>query len=188
MELPQELWTIIVGDDGLVFESLFLVNKLLHKYMNQIKNQYVFNTTTQNKNSYIPAENFKSNSILLLKYNNATYNLKYKNNNYILDMPYDKQNAKHIFDNLRFTEYQSSPYLDSLGIYICDKLTFFIRDNNVFNSYDLNNYEYEKDMHNLIKLVKDQIDVYDSSRDDEIKLALIGFGSDVVATIMFVSG
>lgn len=198
MELPQEIWYLIVGDGGLVLKSLFLVSKLLHKYMDQVKDQYVFNTVTKNNNlsfqkdlndKHYHQNAFKTSNLILLKYDNATYDLKYNNNHYILDMPYDKQNTKNIFNNLKFCEYHYNFFHSNiLGVYVYGKLEFLINGYNVMYNYkNLNDHEPIEDIYVLCKLVKDQICDNNNSDDDEIKLALIGLGGDVVATILFLT-
>jgi hypothetical protein len=195
MELPQEIWNLIVGDNGLILKSLFLVSKLLHKYMDQVKDQYVFNTMSKNNNSsflrndkHYQQNEFKNSNLILVKYDNATYDLKYNNTHYILDMPYDKQNTKNIFNNLKFCEYNYN-YVrpNALGVYVCGKLEFVINDKNIYNYENLNDHEPIENIYDLCKLVKDQICDDNNSDDDAIKLALIGLGCDVVSTILFLT-
>ncbi len=92
--IPEEIWLMIIGSSGLVFQQLFMINKRLNMYLDKIKNNFIkvcaihdtdntiietnntcgikFNVIRNIENTKIITV-IKNNNVCIIKYDGKTY-------------------------------------------------------------------------------------------------------------------
>ena len=142
MELPKEIWYLIVGDSGLVFKSLFLVSKHLNGLLEGIKKEFIFTCPIYEK-PYLT--DVITNTIKLFKHNDTTFHLKYDEKNYVLKAPEQWcYNNIYYGGNIKIKKW--SRVLDVLEIRVNNNLTFLIKDKCVYDIQKVHEYHMGDDM------------------------------------------
>ncbi len=173
IRIPEELWITIIGNNGLILQQLFTVNKQINMYLEKIKKEFIRYTQIYDYNRNYITKNISL--ITIIKCDNNICNIKYNNNQYTLNMDF--------YNNINFQLYND---LKVLMIYNLDIIKYAVYKNIL---YDMENYtippgilnETCDSIHKLINLVCDQA----SSGKDIAKFSLIYHKFDIVNAILF---
>lgn len=179
MDLPKELWYLIVGDNGLLFKSLFLVSKHLNGLMEGIKKEFIFTHPIYEK-PYLSDVSY--NTINIFKHNDTTFHLKYDDENYVLNAPEQWCNNNIYYGgNIKITKW--SGVLDVLEIRVNNNLTFLIKDKRVYDIQKVD--EYNMDDYLLCNRVANIAVITNNYNVPMIKLLLACFKSSVESVMWF---
>ncbi len=173
--IPEELWITIIGNNGLILQQLFTVNKRINMYLEKIKKEFI--RYTQIYDYYRNCITKNISLLTIIKCDNNICNIKYNNNQYTLNIGF--------YNDINFKLYND---LKALMIYNLDIIKYAAHKNIL---YDMENYiippgilnETCDSIHKLINLVRDQT----CCGKDIAKFGLIHQNFDIVQAIMFVT-